>query len=85
MQHPQYIVQFGSVVGTGNEEKTTVTNCYYLSGTYEVGINGKSTEGVVKKEQGEMTTQEFVNLLNSGSEEKPWKIGKKYPILSWQE
>ncbi len=75
----------GSIVGTGNEENTKVTNCYYLSGTYEGGINGKDTDGTVKKEQGEMITQEFVDLLNSGSEEKPWKKGKEYPILSWQD
>ena len=75
----------GSIVGTAIESKTTVKNCYYLNGTYEGGINGKDTAATVKKEKGEMTTQEFVNLLNSGSEEKPWKMGKKYPILSWQE
>ena len=61
-----------------------VSNCYYLSGTYTGGINGKDTDGTVKKEQGEMTTQEFVNLLNSGSEEKPWRKSEKYPVLSWQ-
>ena len=76
---------FGSIAGTGNEEKTKVTNCYYLSGTYEGGINGKDVDKQAEaREQGEMITQEFVNLLNDESEEKPWKMGKKYPILSWQ-
>ena len=32
-----------------------------------------------------MITEAFVNSLNSGSEEKPWRKGKEYPILSWQE
>ena len=79
------MTEFGSVVGTGNEENTKVENCYYLSGTYDGGINGKNVEKQAEvKQQGEMTTQEFVNLLNSGSEEKPWKMGKEYPILLWQ-
>lgn len=55
-----------------------------MSGTYDGGINGKDTDGTVKKEQGEMTTEAFVNLLNNGSEEIIWKKGKEYPILSWQ-
>ena len=78
------MIAFGNIVGTDNEENTKVENCYYLNGTYTGGINGKDTDGTIKKEKGEMTTEEFVNLLNSGSEEKPWKIGKEYPILSWQ-
>ena len=74
----------GSIVGTRNEENITVENCYYLSGTYTGGINGKDTTGAIKKEQGKMTTEAFVDQLNNGSEEKAWKKGKEYPILSWQ-
>ena len=84
MQQQQKITLFGSIVGTNNEEKTKVTNCYYLKGTYEGGINRKDTDGAVKKEQGEMITEAFVNLLNNGSKEKPWRKGKEYPVLSWQ-
>ena len=75
---------FGSIVGTGNEENTEVENCYYLNGTYTGGINGKDTDGTVKKAQGEMITDAFVNSLNSGSEDKPWRKGTEYPVLSWQ-
>ena len=79
------MVLFGSIVGTAIESKTTVTNCYYLNGTYGGGINGKDVDKQAEvKQQGEMTTQEFVDLLNNGSKEKPWKIGKEYPILKWQ-
>ena len=45
---------------------------------------GKDTDGTVKKEQGEMITEAFVNSLNSGSDEKPWRKGTEYPVLSWQ-
>ena len=31
-----------------------------------------------------MITEAFVNSLNSGSEEKPWRKGAEYPVLSWQ-
>ncbi len=78
------MVLLGSIVGTENEENTTVENCYYLNETYTGGINGKDTDGTVKKKQEDMTTQEFVDSLNNGSEEKAWKKGKEYPILSWQ-
>ena len=33
---------------------------------------------------GKMTTQAFVDLLNGEREEESWKMGKEYPILSWQ-
>ena len=79
------MVLLGSIVGTGNEENTTVANCYYLSGTYDGGINGKNVEKQAEvKQQGEMITEAFVDSLNNGSEEKIWKKGKEYPILSWQ-
>ena len=84
MQQNKKITIFGSIVGTVNETNTKVENCYYLNGTYTGGINGKDTNGTVKKEQTEMTTQAFVDSLNNGSEEKAWKKGKEYPILSWQ-
>ena len=61
-----------------------VENCYYLSGTYTGGINGKDTTGTEEKQQGEMITEAFVDSLNNGSEEKIWKKGKDYPLLSWQ-
>ena len=37
-----------------------------------------------------MKSEEFVDLLNEGQNEKPWKqdtnnINDGYPILSWQE
>ena len=83
--YKKQIIVYGSVAGTSNEENTKVENCYYLNGTYTGGINGKDAEKQAEvRQQGEMTTQEFVNLLNSGSVEKPWKKGKEYPILSWQ-
>ena len=52
----------------------------------EGGINGENVDRQAEvREQEEMTKQNFVDLLNSGRKEKPWKKGKEYPILSWQE
>ena len=85
MEQNQQVVIFGSIIGTENEENTMIENCYYLSGTYDGGINGKNVEKQAEvKQQGEMITEAFVDSLNNGSEEKIWKKGKDYPILSWQ-
>ena len=80
------IMKFGSIVGTGNETNTKVTNCYYLEGTYAGGINGKDENGQAEpKEKDEMITQEFVNKLNENdTEETVWKKDEKggYPIFN---
>ena len=54
-----------------------------MSGTCDGGINGKDTDGAVKKETGEMITEEFVNALNEGNKETVWEKDEKggYPIL----
>ncbi len=31
-----------------------------------------------------MTIEAFVDTLNNERQDKPWKKGKDYPILSWQ-
>ena len=84
MQQIQQIKTFGGIVATANENNTTVTNCYYLNGTCDGGINGKDTDGAVKKEAQDMITEEFVNTLNEGNKETVWIKDKNngYPILN---
>ncbi len=77
--------------GNGNNEE--LLNCFYLENTIkplegdsESALNARGT----KKTEEEMKSEEFVNLLNEGQEDFPWKkdtnnINDGYPILSWQQ
>ena len=47
-------------------------------------IYGLIGKGKDDETTGKMTTQAFVDLLNGEREEESWKMGKEYPILSWQ-
>lgn len=79
---------FGGVVATSLVNMNHVTNCYYLVGSYSVGINGvKDEEGkAVGKDNTYMTSDEFVNKLNEGNETDIWvkdekNINSGFPIL----
>ena len=79
---------YGAIVGTDNLEKVVVKDCYYLEGSCEKGINNEEdVEGkATKKTEGKMKKEEFVSLLNNGSESKVWKkdennSNKGYPIF----
>ena len=74
---------YGGIIGGSD---CTVSNCYYLNGTYAGGINGADAEGQAESKTGTfMKSSEFVNLLGNSN----WKLvaGKNngYPVLSWEE
>ena len=57
------------IVGNNSQASATITNCYYLSGTYSVGIGNRvgvadSEENIVKSSD-YMKSNEFVNLLGN--------------------
>ena len=79
MQLKKQPITYGGIVGTQNEEKTTVTNCYYLSGTYGGAINGQDTDGQnQKKTDEEMKKEDFVSTLNNENKEPVWVKDEKY-------
>ena len=82
------IREYGAIVGTDLLEKTVVKGCYYLEDSCEKGINNEEDveDKVIKKKDEDMKKEEFVNLLNDGSETKVWKkdennSNKGYPIF----
>ena len=73
-------------IQTGGEKNTTVSNCYYLSSTWEGAINFKDTDETQKKTEEQMKTQEFVDALNEGNSQAVWEKDNSqkndgYPIL----
>ena len=70
----------GGVVGSG---EGNVTNCYYLSGTAEGGINGTDNDGAIAKTAEEFASSDMATLLNTDQEDKPWEFisGKPAPTL----
>ncbi len=88
------ILIYGGVVGTGNLENTTVTNCYYLEGTCTGAVNLKDinetaesrTETQMKDIDVPEGTASFVDELNAENEETVWvkdteNKNNGYPIL----
>ena len=90
------ILIYGGIVGTGNLENTTVTNCYYLEGTCAGAVNLKDinetaesrTESQMKDIDVPEETALFVDELNAGNEEgkQVWakdedNSNNGYPIL----
>ena len=79
MQLKQLTIIYGGIIGTSNINKTTVTNCYYLTGTYDGAINGKDTEGQNQRKTDEdMKKEDFVGTLNNGNKEQVWIKDEKY-------
>ena len=75
----------GSIAGTNWSDVMTYNNCYYLEGTYDVGVGYGSSTGVTKLDSikkfpsvldvvnGEGAFKEDVNNINGG-----------YPLLYWE-
>ena len=84
----------GAICGYSAE----IDDCYYLDGTASViaNANGDLQQNVVKidgevasstdtvKTAVEITATEFVELLNSISDNECWKAGSDYPVFAWQ-
>ena len=75
----------GGIIGYDMPTNLTMENNYYLSGTAEIGAgySNKDVEGKIeRKEEQEMKTEEFGNLLNAGQEPVIWKGNNgEYPEL----
>ena len=77
-------------VGGFSTSGPNTLNCYYSENNIEIigdGVKLQNT-GEAKTEL-EMKSPDFVEKLNEGQEDKPWKqdtnnINNGYPILSWQ-
>ncbi len=75
----------GIVAKRGTNGTVDISNCYYLTGTHNGGINNTDeTKKAEKKSAEEMMLESFVSLLNNGSNDNTWKKGNNYPILYWQ-
>ena len=77
--------QIGGIVGGDTLPSAIIENNYYLSGTAEIGLgySDKDIEGKTeRKEEQEMKTEEFGNILNAGQEPAVWKGNNgAYPEL----
>ena len=75
----------GGVIGQNLFVNTVIENNYYLKGTAESGngaIKQDEIGKIEKKEEQEMKTEEFGNILNAGQEPAVWKgINGVYPEL----
>ena len=76
--------RIGSIIGMPSF--VTLSNCYYLSGTYEVGIGENIESDSVKKLE---TINDFPSVLSIVNIENVFKedtnnINNGYPILEWQ-
>ena len=77
--------QTGGIVGGDTLPSAIIENNYYLSGTAEIGLgySNKDVQGKTeRKEEQEMQTEEFGNILNAGQEPAVWKGNNgAYPEL----
>ena len=75
--------QVGSIVGSN---LITLSNCYYLKGTYDIGVAGsETTVGVTQLD----SFDKFPSVLDVVNGENAFKadtnnINNGYPILEWQ-
>lgn len=82
----------GAILGHTETElsELDIKNCYYLGiGNLKGVMASHDVEGTIKKDSDYMKSDEFVDKLNEGLEEKVWKkdtenINDGYPILIWQ-
>ena len=68
--------KIGGIVGSDAFPSAIIENSYYLSGTAESGngaIKQDEIGKIEKKEEQEMKTEEFGNILNAGQEPAVWK------------
>ena len=75
----------GGIIGKNDFANTIIENNYYLNGTAKTGVgySDKDIEGKTeRKEEQEMKTEEFGNILNAGQEPAVWKGNNgAYPEL----
>ncbi len=62
----------------------TYENCYWLSGTADMGVYKRSLDGVQEKSSAEMKSEEFLSALGSAFAEDKDNINQGYPVLKWQ-
>ena len=78
-------INAGGVIGENLFANTVIENNYYLKGTAESGngaIKQDEIGKIEKKEEQEMKTEEFGNILNAGQEPAVWKGNNgAYPEL----
>ena len=81
----------GSSVGIcEGDSAEDMRNCYHLPNRIGIIDDGVTNENFgEEKEESYMKSEKFVDLLNEGQDENPWKqdtnnINDGYPILSWQ-
>ena len=77
--------EIGSISGVDFKK---FTNCYYLKGTYDVGVGGSDTVTGVKEWDSIDEFPSVLEVINSG-EDKAFKEDTNnenngYPILEWQ-
>ncbi len=67
-----------------------INNCYHLPNRLDINVQPNTINNTgVEKTEAEMKSADFVNLLNDGQADSPWKqdtdnINNGFPILSWQ-
>ena len=62
----------------------TYENCYWLSGSADVGVYNKTLDSVVEKSSAELKSAEMLTLLGSAFAADTAKINNGYPVLYWQ-
>ena len=63
---------------------STYENCYWLTGTADVGVYNITSDQVVEKTASEMKSAAFVDALGSAFTADTKQINSGYPVLSWQ-
>lgn len=66
----------------GGTDSGDIENCYWLTGTAEVGVGSGTAAGVESKHSSEFSSGEVALLLYRAAGEKIWKVGDDgYPVL----
>ena len=86
IQNASNIENVGSIVG--NLAQITLSNCYYLKDTYDVGVGGSETVTGVAEWDSLDKFPSVLEVMNLG-EDRAFKedtnnINNGYPILNWQ-
>ena len=80
------ILGIGSIAGTNWSDLISFNNCYYLKGSYDVGVGGNgSSTGITEWD----SIEDFPSVLSVVNGEGAFKedtnnINNGYPILEWQ-
>ena len=81
----------GTVIASGSTASIatdngggTYTNCYWLTGTADMGVYDITSDEIMEKTAAEMKSDEVLTALGSAFAEDGGNINSGYPILSWQ-